>query len=663
MSFMIKRNGRKKRSIQQMLLIPMMAINLLVAAIFLAAIVLRLHIAASFLLALLLGFVLSLIAVKRFVVPIRHLRNELAAADADDVIRPAKTGIDEIDMLIDSIEFLSADLLETGRRTIQAFELTGMPIGFFEIDPTKKTVFLSDFLFDVFSIENDGTNRISLERWDKLYDMIAAHRLPTGENHYFPELGKGGQPMWLRIRTAARRERVFGIAIDITQEMHEKKRLEFERDTDALTGLLNRGAFFNLSRDLIRGDPDKLGVMLFADLDNLKQINDTYGHDIGDRYICAAAAMFAELNSHGAAVARISGDEFAMFLYGFSVKEQIDRIIVESYHSFENSYIVLPDGQEQRILCSIGFSWYPNDSDNLEVLLKYADFAMYETKRRLKGSMSEFNIELYLRSSYSLERNESFSRLLEQNLVMFAFQPIVDVFTGDVFAYEALMRPQVSELRDPIQVLELAKSQSKLYQVERMTLFNVFEWIKNNCDVIGSRKIFFNSIDSQILSDKDYAELESEYGRFFSMTLTEITQAEVAEEDLLYKKTSIIRRLCSGIAIDNLHGGDISRLANLKEKPDFLKIGIKYVRGVYADPEKSKAIEEIIGAAHSFGIKIICEGVEQAEEAEELVRLGADYLQGYYLARPAYALLEIDEEVKQSLRRYAVLYRDRRKNH
>lgn len=616
---------------------------------------------AAFLLALIVGVLFSLVSSRYFVNPIIRLSRRLETLDAEDEIRLKRTNIAEIDVLIDSIEGLSEDLIASARRTIQTIEMTDMQMGFIEINAPKQRVYLTDYIFDLFSLDKiNGSNYYPLAKWKPIQTRLEDNIEPEMDNVYRLDFIAHKPYRWLRFRLASDGARTFAVIIDVTGEVLEKRRLELERDTDPLTGLLNRQAFFKKAGDVLKKKPDCYGMMLFADIDNLKYVNDTYGHDYGDRYIRAAATVFSRFSSRGGIVSRLSGDEFAIYVHGYHNKEELASIMSETYSAMDKAHIDLPDGNEMRVRCSVGFSWYPDDSSELDVLTRYADFAMYETKRSIKGSVREFSIDSYLKNSYLVEKNEEFNLFIEQNQVRYAFQPIVDIFSGGIFAYEALMRPTTPAFASPYHVLQIARSQAKLYQIERMTIFNVMEWIDENIDALGDTYVFINSIPNQTLSDKHIEEIQSKYRHIFHQVVIEITEDEHSDEEFLEDKMKKMRNMGNGIAIDDFGAGYSNEVMVLRYDPEYIKIDISLVQGIHNSTNKRQMVSSIINYARQQDIKIIAEGIECVEEAEEMIKLGADYLQGYYFGKPEFELAEIDTEVSANIKQFARKYRDRR---
>lgn len=165
------------------------------------------------------------------------------------------------------------------------------------------------------------------------------------------------------------------------------KQLIKEVDYDPLTNLNNRRAFQRKVTDRLKKQPDTIGAMIFADLDNLKYVNDTYGHDVGDRYIISAAQLFSKFASHDGIVGRISGDEFVIYLHGYKTEEEIIQLIQKELEQTEDVEILLSDGTKKRLSYSAGVAYYPKQSDNVLGLLKCSDRAMYVAKEQGRGKI------------------------------------------------------------------------------------------------------------------------------------------------------------------------------------------------------------------------------------------------------------------------------------
>ena len=224
--------------------------------------------------------------------------------------------------------------------------------------------------------------------------------------------------------------------------------------------------------------------------------------------------------------------------------------------------------------------------------------------------------------------------------------------TGETFAYEALMRSRLDSIPTVYEILSLAKQESKLYEIERLTWFKSME---SFVDLIQSRavkkgtRIFINSIPNQDLDDKDVEWFEFHYGEYLNLIVQEITEEERGNREMQAKKEERMRRWGGSIAIDDYGSGYNSEHLLLSVSAQFLKIDMKIIRDIHKDHNKQQIVKNIIYYAHERQIKIIAEGVETYEEMQTVVKLGADYIQGYYFAKPSLLVQGIDEQKKRKL--------------
>ena len=430
-----------------------------------------------------------------------------------------------------------------------------------------------------------------------------------------------------------------------TQLNFRKAKFSYELEHDSLTGLLNRDAFKRKAFQLINNHPEKKGVLLFSDLDNLKYINDTYGHETGDRYIMGAAEMFAAFRKIDALVSRISGDEFAIYIHGFDSAEETRRIISNLLVEHCRKSIITPNGVKQKIRSSIGMAWYPEDATTVNELMKYADYAMYEAKKSNKGSIMEFNKSVHLAQSNLISKSESINQLIDERLVQFAFQPIVDLSDGSTYGYEALMRSKLKEFSSPIEILAVAASQSKLYQIEQMTFELVLDWMAKNGAKVLEKKIFINSIAGYFLSGKDITAIKTDFPDLVKNIVIELLEGISDDENAFIKKTTAMRRdLGLQIAIDDYGSGHSNEFRLLGLNPDIVKIDRSFICDLHLSHDKQTLLSNVLSFCQSKDIKVLAEGVETPEELRCVVQLGFDFAQGYYFARPNFDPKAIEPE-------------------
>ena len=457
---------------------------------------------------------------------------------------------------------------------------------------------------------------------------------------------------WLNIRSLIDKDRTLVTVMDITKDVYTRQKIEYERDYDILTHLLNRRAFKRRIQEILSGAPASglgLSAMVMWDLDNLKYVNDTYGHDYGDQYIQKAAGVFAGLSLVGAIVGRMAGDEFLAFVPNCGSKEKLMDLLNQVKNKLNATKIIMPDGEELAIRASGGVAWYPDDGITYEMLKKYADFAMYDTKNSYKGAVKEFDQRVYEKDSYLLRGREQINRLIEDRMVDYAFQPIVDARSGQVHAYEALMRPRLGELSNPSDVLRLATVQSRLPELEELTFTQALKDYQRQREAFGDARIFINSIPNQLIDYGVIAKFQEKYGLEPNKLVVEIIENEQTDAGVMEKKIDIIRKMKAGLAIDDYGSGYSSELTLLYMSPDYVKIDMSIVRNVDKDVNRQALVASTIQYSKTRNIKIIGEGVETYDEMETLIRLGVDYMQGYYLGRPDLVARPVRESLREKI--------------
>ena len=429
-----------------------------------------------------------------------------------------------------------------------------------------------------------------------------------------------------------------GLAEDMTTTVLEQQRIEHERDYDTLTGLYRRRAF-DRACDALFQQPEKLGcaALLMMDLDNLKQINDTYGHDWGDQYIRQTGQCFAANTPANTICSRLSGDEFLIFFYGYQDQAQLRTQLELLSAALQRSVSILPNGKQLHISISGGIAWYPTDGHDLLTLKKYADFAMYQVKHSHKGRMCDFDIGSYHQEAYAAQTQQDFERLLQEELVSYHFQPICSARSGRVAAYEALMRVDLPTLHSPAQVMQLAHETGRLYEIERITVFHsseIFQRMQAQGLLQSDALLFVNSIANVSLTVEDVEEYAQRYPELLKRLVVEITEQEDLDRACLERKRNV-PGFSGSFALDDYGSGYSNELNLLELSPRYIKIDISIVRGIDTDRDKQQIVSNIVAYAHARSMKLIAEGIETEAQLRTVIGLGVDLLQGYYLSRPA----------------------------
>lgn len=602
----------------------------------------------SIVLTTILAFSAVFVLVYFFTRKISRLSKYVRELSPHDEIHFKPTGMLEVDDLTAALQLLNQRLMNVSKTTSKILELSLLPIGGYEVLDSGKQVILTDFLYWLLHL--DPGSLISQEEWNDSYQKLTRQPLEDQENIYEYYDDYTEKQMWLRILEAKSPNGVVGVIQDVTADIEEKRRLTNELDYDALTGLFSNTALKRESTRRITEKPKAIGAMIFIDLDNLKYINDTFGHDVGDRLIIRASEIFRYFEQFGGVVSRISGDEFAIYLHNCGNQDEVRQIIKNLYVHGKSILLTTPDGSDNQIRFSAGVAWYPQDATNVMDLLKLSDFAMYEAKHKEKGRLFEFNREYYQQMSYLLENREAINRLLDEQLIRFAFQPIVDLKTGEIYAYEALMRPLVDNFKNPTEILAVAAAQSKLAQLERMIIMMAFQIVDEHSQQIGGRKIFINSIPSQMMNEEDHLFIETRYSQHFNRVVIEVTEEESRNAENLAKKINYIRNKGMKIALDDFGSGYSNEIRVLSLLPDIIKIDMEMIQGIHNNVDKQNLVANLVHFCHNKGVKVVAEGIEVPLDLATVIEMGVDYAQGFYLGRPAFEFSIIDPQLRKEIR-------------
>ncbi|RHV91722.1 EAL domain-containing protein [Lachnospiraceae bacterium OF09-33XD] len=591
--------------------------------------------------------------------PVTMLTRSVKKAKPSGQMVLAKTGIREIDLLAESLENLSGEMLYAAEKFAYIINMASIQLSVFEVNRKDGSIFITEKFFSMFDIPEMEPSEITIDSFrDTMLSLESCRQNDMeGENgeilYKIPSEGDSYGPFrYIKVTLSDNGQRCIGLVEDVTSAVMEKEAIEHERDHDLLTGLLNRRAFNRIMKHLFSKGSGvlKTAALVMMDLDDLKYVNDTYGHDYGDKYIQSAAECFQESVPEDAVVSRFSGDEFYIFLYGYPDKEEVRGRLAELKRGIKKKNLSLPDQEPCHIRVSGGVAWYPEDSTSYEQLLRYSDFAMYKVKHSVKGEFSDFDLGVYNHDVYLMQNKAELNELLEKRAVEYYFQPIVSTATGEIYAYEALMRAHMTTLQNPAEILQLARMESKLNQIESMTWFKSMEafsgWIEKG-RVSEACRIFINSVPNLVLPSDQLDQFEKRYQPYLKNIVLEITEEEEQDEESSGLKKALMKRWRGEMALDDYGSGYNSEKALLGLSPRYIKVDYAIIRDIHLDRDKQKILENIVSYAHERNQQIIAEGIETMEEAVAVIQMNVDYLQGFLLAKPALLPPEISADMKR----------------
>lgn len=283
-------------------------------------------------------------------------------------------------------------LLESTNKLSLVFQSVEVPIAVYEYNPDMARVQATSRLADILGLSPGDMALLLADRalFRRRIDGILSRPLetrPDGDVY----LLAGSEPRYLKYRTYLDGKSTFGVVIDITEDERERQRITRERDVDLLTGLATRRAFFR-RMDALCQDPAALGytALLMADADRLKQINDTHGHEYGDRFLQAVGGLLKDTPAPQKLAARLSGDEFVLFLYGCAGEEEVLRILGALETRMQTRELPLPGGGYFPVRLSGGYVISPPGFGDYRAQLRLADQALYEVKRGMRGRFAPY---------------------------------------------------------------------------------------------------------------------------------------------------------------------------------------------------------------------------------------------------------------------------------
>lgn len=411
---------------------------------------------------------------------------------------------------------------------------------------------------------------------------------------------------------------------------------------DALTGLANRTLFLDvLTGAISRADRHGYNLgLLFMDLDNFKNINDSLGHIIGDQVLLSFSERLKSCIRTGDLAARFGGDEFAVILEHIHGENDAAHIAQKILDVMNPPHVL----DEHTILAraSIGIVIYPELQGEAETLFKAADTAMYEAKKKGRNNYQFFAEDMQKKVVERTRFEADLGYAIERNEFRLHYQPLIEAKTGKVVAIETLIRWQHpgQGLLLPAKFIAIAEECGLIISIGNWVLENACMqakiWNESNLD--PSPRITINFSANQ-LAQKDMVENIKNIVRSTGLQMgdveLELTESAIMNEPLqAISMFSSLRKLGLNIAIDD-YGTGYSSLRYLADlSVDTLKIDRAFIMQCPKDSKFNAIIKSTITLAHDLNIRVVAEGVETKEQVDFLTENGCDILQGYYFSKP-----------------------------
>ncbi len=434
-----------------------------------------------------------------------------------------------------------------------------------------------------------------------------------------------------------------------SQLLEKQQRLDHLAHHDQLTGLPNRLYLAHRLPGAIE-DAKRAGTMLavlFLDLDRFKDINDSRGHETGDRLLKTVAERVRATVRDEDIVVRMGGDEFVVVLQSVERAELINEMAARINEALSAPVVV--DGRPLNATVSIGVSLYPRDGSDMGELLRHSDTAMYQAKDRGRNNFQLFSPVMARKLRERVAIEASLRAALERGQLDVHYQPIIDIESNQVMGLEALLRwkhPTHGYIL-PGRFIDIAEETGLIVPVGEFVLQRVLKdvgfWQRAGASPvpvavnISAVQLQRSNLRDKILSLTREHEVSPE---LLLLELTESTMFERRElrgGDSRRDAISQLRDIGVSIAIDDF-GTGYSSLGYLKQWPvDFLKIDRSFVRDLVTDMSDLAIVGAIIAIARHLNIKVVAEGIEGWQQLEKLRQLGCGLAQGFLFARPASA--------------------------
>lgn len=494
----------------------------------------------------------------------------------------------------------------------------------------------SDYLFDLHFFV---TNQYQMTD----YDIIREDK--KGNRHYF-------QISCVGIIENNCVSRVWGITKDVTVRKRYEHRLEHLSMHDALTGLPNRANIYQEIERFFERNDGQLSALLFIDLDRFKEINDTLGHQVGDRLLQLIGPRIAsEMTETKGTIARMGGDEFAVFLP--SIRHQQHAVvfahrILDALRLEFNLEVFCAE-----ISASIGIALAPTPASDVNTLMRFADVAMYHAKQQLSG-IAVYRQEIDPHSPKRLAMMSELGRAIREDQLCLHFQPKVNLVTRTFYGFEALLRWNHPDMGfvPPYDFIPIAEMTSLIHPLTAWVLeksvIQCCKWREQGLDL--SMAV---NLSARNLLDENMPKIVRTLLQKYNLPATAL-ELEITESSIMSDPTRALRvlhqlhELGVRLSIDDF-GTGYSSLAYLKKLPvQTLKIDLSFIRNMLNDRQDELIVESTIHLAHGLSLNVVAEGVENEALIERLTAMGCDDAQGYHIGKPmpiAQVTQWIDESV------------------
>lgn len=427
---------------------------------------------------------------------------------------------------------------------------------------------------------------------------------------------------------------------DVTDQRKARELINQQANFDALTGLPNRRLMLDRLEQLIKQSTRSQTslAVIYIDLDNFKDINDSRGHDFGDELLKVVSQRLRSEVRDTDTVARIGGDEFVILLGQLDRPEKVDLIIRQLIKSLGEPILI--QGQVVYATASFGISMFPTDGDDGKALLLGADQAMYAAKSNGRNDFQYFTSSLQIKANYRASVISELRAAMDKKQFRLEYQPIYDLKTGVITHAEALLRwhRDSGEIVMPSVFIDIAEESGLIVEIGDWVIKEVLLFLNSigldNAPAIAINvsAAQFNSTDHSVVQWLDWMQ---DYGVTPNKIVLEITERMMLiQSQRVLRKISMLQEAGCKFSVDDF-GTGYSSLASLKNfNFDYLKIDSHFIKALAPNSLDASLVSAMIAMAKGLNLSSIAEGVETSQQAQMLKDMGCTYAQGYLYSRP-----------------------------
>ncbi|WP_410771177.1 EAL domain-containing protein [Fontibacillus sp. BL9] len=525
--------------------------------------------------------------------------------------------------------------------------------GIWEIDLVRKRYYYSQRWFELlgYSYEDHVTSEMitdiihpdDMDNYEREMEAAIDNRKSLFECEYRLRT-KNGEYRWFQARgkivfnETGEACRFTGSITDIHELKLSQQRLQHLAYYDALSDLPNR-LYLLEELEAVFSRPDGKAALFFVDTDNFKYINDTLGHKFGDRLLMDVSARLSGIIGEEGTLFRLGGDEFVILMKDMERKEQAVELADRLLEGFYTPFHI--HDSDLYVSVSIGISYYPQDGQSAEEILKNADVAMYAAKEAGKGKYMVFDPSFLQAFNERVQLEKYLRQGLQNDEFLLHYQPQLSLKTGRINGFESLIRWNSPELGfvSPLTFIKVAEDSRLIVSIGEWVILQSCMFAKRLQDEgHGTYKIAVNISVIQLLQDNfvdkvmaalEMTGLEPQYLEL------EITESTIVESfDRLIQNLFFLRSKGIQIALDDF-GTGYSSLGYLKQLPiTTLKIDKTFIEQVPKDDDNRSLARAIVLIGRKMGLQVVAEGVETEEQMLHVKRAKCDVIQGYYISKP-----------------------------